>query len=189
MANIFISHVEQEKGLALAVERFLYDVFARDRSVSIFLSSNTFTLVGGEKFEERIRREIAGCKVFLMMCSKVSFRRHWLHVEAGAAWVADKPIVPICYGNLLKGTLPRPYSSFHAVALDHAYDLVVAVARALGLLVPPPGPDRMTLGVELLRSGKALETVPVYGELYAVLGRVLESQAKGRKRRLHLMKT
>lgn len=91
---------------------------------SLFRASNIFTLVGGEKFEDRIKGEIAECSAFIMMCSEKSFQSHWVHLEAGAAWVKDKPVIPVCYGGQSRGGLPRPYSSFHAIDLDEPYGLV-----------------------------------------------------------------
>src|SRR5882672_1567387 len=160
MAQIFISHVEAEKQLASAIESFLREELGWERNVSVFLSSNIFALTPGEQFAHRIRDEIAGCTVFLMMCSTVSFKSHWIHVEAGAAWVAEKRIVPVCYGGKTKGKLPRPYSSFHALNLDDAYDLIVAVSTALRVPQPPPGPNRRLLSI----GGPNLEA---YKALYA----------------------
>jgi hypothetical protein len=182
MANIFISHVEEEKSLAFAVERFLREIFKGETAVTVFLSSNIYAMTPGEKFEERIRAEIAGCRVFLMMCSNTSFRRHWIHVEAGAAWVANRPIVPVCYGNKLKGSLPRPYSSFHALNLDVAHDLVIAVASKLGLRVPSRGPSRIEFGMSSLR-GEPIEGFEPYRALYATLDHLLQMQHADRQRR------
>src|SRR6266446_2212732 len=98
MAEVFISHAEEGKSLAGAVERLIKDVFTPN-GPTVFLSSNLFTLVGGEVFEERIRSEIHDCSAFVAMCSDTSFGRHWLHVETGAAWGMGKPIIPVCYGG------------------------------------------------------------------------------------------
>jgi len=174
MAQIFISHVEKEKLLASAIERFLRTELGYEQT-SVFLSSNIFSMAPGEQFEQRIQKEIAGCKVFLMMCSNTSFRSHWIHVEAGAAWVAGKPIVPVCYGGKTKGSLPRPYSSFHALNLDDAYDLVIAVANALKLPHPPPGPPRMTGS---LGSPWPMES---YKELYDSMSDLEGSQSHTRR--------
>lgn len=137
MADVFISHSDDEKSLAGAVESAIREIFTPN-APSVFLSSNIFTLVGGEPFEERIRNEIRECKAFIAMCSERSFGRHWLHVESGAAWAIGKPVIPVCYGGKTKGNLPRPYSSFHAVDLTDPYRLVVALAKLTGKLTPPP---------------------------------------------------
>ena len=142
MAQVFISHVTEEAPLAGAVERCIKDVF-EPKPPSIFLSSNTFTMVGGERFEDRIVNEIRECTAFIVMCSDRSFAKSWVHVESGAAWALGKGIIPVCYGGRAKGTLPRPYFSFHAVDLEEPYNLVLAVGKHIGgehaLVPPPPG--------------------------------------------------
>ena len=141
MADVFISHIEEEKAIASAVDRCLTQILAPCPAPSIFVSSNIFKLIGGNKFEDKIVNELRACRVFVAMCSDLSFTKHWVHVETGAAWAMDKPVIPVCYGGKDKGTLPRPYSSFHAINLeDDLYSLIVAVSRTLGLLPPPPPP-------------------------------------------------
>ena len=72
MADIFISHIEDEKALAGAVESLLRDVLSP--SPTVFLSSNIFTLVGGEQFEERIKKELAYLR---RVCGDVQRRVVW----------------------------------------------------------------------------------------------------------------
>jgi len=43
--------------------------------------------------------------------------RPWVNFEAGAAWLAGKKIIPVCYGNLSSDALPHPYSAIEAVNL------------------------------------------------------------------------
>jgi len=140
MADVFISHVDADKSLAEAVERLLRDAFEPQPGPTTFLSSNMFTLVGGEQFEERIRKELRDCSALVAMCSRRSFERHWLHVESGAVWASGKPVIPACYGGMTRGSLPRPYSSFQAVDLSDPYTLIIAVARVIKTLTPPPPP-------------------------------------------------
>ncbi len=60
--------------------------------------------------------------------------RPWVNFEAGAAWLADKKLIPVCYGNLSKDALPHPYSATQAVNLQsEAYYLVRSVNRQLNL--------------------------------------------------------
>jgi hypothetical protein len=145
MADIFISHVEEEKRIASAVERCIAEILEPCPAPSIFLSSNIFKLVGGEKFEDRITKELHDCRIFIAMCSDLSFSKHWVHIETGAAWAMGKPVVPVCYGGKDKGNLPRPYSSFHAINLDDdLYNLIIAVSQQLALMPPPPPPFYIT---------------------------------------------
>ena len=71
------------------------------------------------------------------MLSRRGVRRPWVNFEAGAAWLAGKPLIPVCYGKMTIDTLPRPYSNFHAVELPAKLDfLVESVAKHMGLPKP-----------------------------------------------------
>jgi hypothetical protein len=75
------------------------------------------------------------------MLSKASVARPWINFEAGAAWLAKKPIIPACFGGLTKDTLPKPYSGIQALNLPDDLDyLVKSVARHLSpdAIGPPP---------------------------------------------------
>lgn len=64
-----------------------------------------------------------------------------INFEAGAAWLAEKVVIPVCFGGLTLNALPKPYSNFQAVELpDGAYYLLASVAHNLQPkgLVPPP---------------------------------------------------
>jgi hypothetical protein len=68
------------------------------------------------------------------MLSQRSVARPWVNFEAGAAWLADKMLIPVCYGNLSKDALPHPYSGIQALNLpSEAYYLLKSVNRQLNL--------------------------------------------------------
>jgi hypothetical protein len=70
----------------------------------------------------------------ILMLSRRSVARPWVNFEAGAAWLADKKVIPVCYGNLSKTALPHPYSAIQALNLQsEAYYLVKSVNRQLNL--------------------------------------------------------
>jgi hypothetical protein len=76
------------------------------------------------------------------MLTQESVRRPWVNFEAGAAWLAKKVIIPICFRDLTPDQLPKPYSALQAVHLpDEAYYLLRSVAKHLGHSLPPPPVD------------------------------------------------
>ncbi len=62
----------------------------------------------------------------------------WVNFEAGAGWILKLLVIPVCYGNMDKGSMPKSYSSFQAVNIpaDEWY-LVNSVAHHLGVAEPP----------------------------------------------------
>jgi len=82
--------------------------------------------------------------------------RPWVNFEAGAAWLADKPIIPVCYGNLSKDALPHPYSAIQALNLpSEAYYLLKSVNHQLNL-VEPMAPDAVYRGTLFERGGGSI---------------------------------
>lgn len=138
MANVFISFIHEEERVATAARDLLRDKLGAEHN--IFLSADTWQVRAGEVWLERIREELERARVLVFLLSPNSISRPWVNFEAGAAWLARKRIVPVCFGGLDRGNLPRPYSDFQALDLRaHYYELVRDVFDWLteGRRVPP----------------------------------------------------
>lgn len=137
MANVFISFIHEEREYAEAVQDFVTQVLGPDAKP--FLSSDQMQIYAGEKWLEKIMDELKSARVVLLMLSEESVQRPWVNFEAGAAWTRDIITIPICFGKLRKGELPKPYSSLQAVDLasygDDEY-LAISVAHHLGIEKP-----------------------------------------------------
>jgi hypothetical protein len=95
------------------------------------------------------------------MLSKESVLRPWVNFEAGAAWLRNTPIIPVCFSGLRKEAMPKPYSSFQALSLDDEdgpYYLVTSLYHYVkpNSICPPPFSPRDEAVVSL-RS--ALKTI------------------------------
>ena len=139
MSDIFISHIHEEEVVANALLGFMREALGR---TTVFLSSDSWQVYAGEIWLERIREELASSKVVILMLSPESVKRPWVNFEAGAAWLTGKVIIPVCYGDLDKSSLPKPYSNIQALDLaDEGYYLVRSIYHHLSpdTGVPPPG--------------------------------------------------
>jgi hypothetical protein len=127
-----------------AVQNFLRDQLRRVAglgTVQLFLSSDEWQILAGENWLDRIFRELRESRVLVSLMSPTAVGRPWVNFEAGAAWVAGKPVVPVCFGGQARDQLPKPYSVLQAVSLpDDGYYLMRSVAHhlAANCLVPPP---------------------------------------------------
>ena len=137
MARVFISFVHEDEKVAESVQRYITEQLKLTGDV--FLSSDQWQVFAGEVWLDRIKGELTEAEVVILMLSKRSVDRPWVNFEAGAAWLRDKPIVPVCYGNMTKGSLPKPYSGIQALDLpSEKYYMVCSVAHHLGIMAPPP---------------------------------------------------
>lgn len=136
MADVFISYIHEENGVAIATQRLLQEQL---RGSAVFMSADQWQVYAGEFWLDRIRTELAAARVVILLMSPASVGRPWVNFEAGAAWLSGKAIIPACFGGLTKAILPKPYSGIQALDLPgEGYYLVSSVAHHLGVLAPPP---------------------------------------------------
>src|SRR5947209_18586458 len=95
--SVFISHIHEEKGVANALNEILDEQLGL--SGYVFLTSGTGQVRAGEVWLDRIKEELNTAKVLIAMLSHISIQRPWINFEAGAAWLAGKPIIPVCFGE------------------------------------------------------------------------------------------
>jgi hypothetical protein len=162
MADIFISYIHEENGIAIATQRLLQDHL---QGSAVFMSADQWQVYAGEVWLDRIRTELASALVVVLLMSPTSVGRPWVNFEAGAAWLSGKAVIPACFGGLTKATLPKPYSGIQALDLpEEGYYLVSSVAHHLGVLAPPPfltglgGTETEQLEIAIARLGAERRT-------------------------------
>jgi hypothetical protein len=109
--DFFISFIHDEILIANGVKA-LIELTGR----SVFMSSASIN--AGQDWLDEIRTAMEHSKAVLLFLSPVSVKKSWVNFEAGAAWLAQRTILPICYGGLGKGDLPEPYRSLRLQAID-----------------------------------------------------------------------
>jgi hypothetical protein len=137
MADIFISFIHEESETAEALQRFVNQMLSGQAKA--FLSSDKFQIYAGELWLERIFKELSAAKVVLLLLSERSVTRPWVNFEAGAGWLTDKKIIPVCIKDLTKENLPKPYSSLQSIDLkytDEQLYLIRSIAHHLGVEEP-----------------------------------------------------
>jgi hypothetical protein len=116
MAEIFISYIHQDSDIASALHRIL-----RSRFGDVFLAGDPYEVRAGEVWLDQIRRALNEARIVILMLSPRSMPRPWIYFEAGAAWLAEKILIPVCYGTLRRDQLVKPYSDFQAVDLTERH--------------------------------------------------------------------
>ena len=144
MADVFISYIHEEESVAEALQQFLQKPLDNSQwqplpADQVFLSSDTWQVLAGEIWLDRIMQELKSAKVVILLLSKESISRPWVNFEAGAALALGKKIIPVCFGNISKGNMDKPYSGIQGLDLpDGAYYLVHSICHWLEKLSPPP---------------------------------------------------
>jgi hypothetical protein len=114
MTRVFVSFVHEDQAIAKAVQGVITGFIGLD----VFLSTDQAQVFAGDNWLQKIQQSLREAEIVILMLSKRSVRRPWVNFEAGAAWLTNKPIIPCCYGNMLKDALPHPYSGIQALNLS-----------------------------------------------------------------------
>lgn len=135
--RVFISYVHEDREIAEAVQRLLVSELKLDKAV--FLSADQTQVLAGHVWLDKIREALGSCEVLVLLLSERSINRAWVNFEAGAVWLARKPVIPICIGRMSKEFLPQPYAGIQAIELPYgAHYLLTSVHHHLALEIDPP---------------------------------------------------
>ncbi|HEV2132964.1 MAG TPA: TIR domain-containing protein [Terracidiphilus sp.] len=162
MATLFFSFIHED----LRETNLVRDFVQRALSFQIdsFLSCDETQSDAGEDGMKHVFAELNDAKVLLAMLSPESVKRPWIHFEAGAAWMSGKAVIPVCYGGIDVGDLPKPYSGLEATdvqTFDGLHSLACSTARYLDLPKPrrpvfEDDPDPIFLGADGIAGNQRL---------------------------------
>ena len=102
---VFISHITSEKELAQALRELIQTTFMG--MIEVFVSSDPDSIAMGGRWLEEITRGLKNCVVEVVLASPQSIKRPWINFEAGAGWVRDIAVIPVCHSGMTPdGALP-----------------------------------------------------------------------------------
>lgn len=137
MTQVFISHVTEDVMVALRVKLRLTEDFLGQ--LTVFQSSDTESIAAGEEWLSSISRAIRDSSIFIVLCSPMAITRPWVNFEAGAAWMRDVPLIPMCFAGLRPQDLPMPLAARQGLALNDPQGLrrmYGRIAEDLGFQTP-----------------------------------------------------
>ena len=92
--KIFISHISKETELAQVLKKHLAKDFLN--FLDIFVSSDGQTIQAGGKWLDEVSHALEDAQIEIVLCSKESVLRPWVNFEAGAGWIRNIRVIPIC---------------------------------------------------------------------------------------------
>ena len=129
---VFISHISEEAEVALQIKGALDADFGG--KLRFFVSSERGTILPGDKWLENIHKALDEASLCIVLCSERSIVRPWIYFESGAAWFAQKTVIPMCHDGLTPSRLQPPLFARQAVILNNADDLRVLYASVASIL-------------------------------------------------------
>ncbi len=131
---IFLSHIHEEKELALIIKSAIESEFSG--FVEVFVSSDGTSIPAGSNFLKRIEDGLVECVGALCLISPISINRNWINFELGAVWIRSTmsmrqggpeiPVLPICHSGQALATLPKPIDNLNSVLSNQSTGLEFA---------------------------------------------------------------
>lgn len=152
--SIFVSHVNEDKEFAVSLKEALESFFLR--AIRVFVSSAEGEIVLGSDWFESIENALTEADAVILLLTPRSITRPWVNFEAGAAWFAKKPLLPICAGGLTADQLPPPFNRKQALELRAEADILKlfqSIATWTDLAVPSVDSTDLVSAAERLRAG------------------------------------
>jgi hypothetical protein len=127
---VFISHIKEERAIAAALKTLIETHFLE--TIEVFVSSEPESIPLGQTWLESITVALKRCEVGIIIASPQSVTRPWINFEAGAIWLREKPVIPLCHSGMTLTLLPQPLANRQAaMAMDESQlrSLIPVLAR------------------------------------------------------------
>jgi hypothetical protein len=102
--------------------------------IDTFVSSDGQSIESGSQWFNNLSNTLENCVLMTVVCSPVSIKRPWINFEAGAGWVRDINVIPLCHSGMTRDALPIPYSLRQAANATTATPLEQIFVRLAGTL-------------------------------------------------------
>lgn len=134
---VFISHITEEKDIAIAFKNLIESSFLG--MLDVFVSSDDDTIHMGQRWLDQISHGLKTCVIEIVLCSHKSIKRPWINFEAGAGWVRNIPVIPLCHSGMEPSQLPMPLNLLQAAKSNEISSLKLifpVLAEAIGAKTP-----------------------------------------------------
>ncbi len=118
---VFISHITEEKELAIELKRLIEESFLG--MLEVFVSSDEESITSGSRWLDNITEALKNCVIELILCSPESVKRPWINFEAGAGWIREISVIPLCHSGMEVSKLPIPLNLLQAVKISEIASL------------------------------------------------------------------
>ena len=132
--GVFISHITEERAVALLLKDHLQQAFSRN--LPIFVSSDYESITGGDVWFAKIVEGVKSSSVIIVLLSPDSLERRWINFEAGVGVGAESTVIPVVVHGLGRNDVGHPLSSLQIRSLqsmEEARALIQDIAKKLEL--------------------------------------------------------
>lgn len=91
--------------------------------MTVFVSSDPRDNTLGQEWLQKIKFNLRKCVVEIVISSPQSIKRPWINFEAGAGWIRNVSVIPLCHSGLDPNRLPAPLHALQAATATDEYGL------------------------------------------------------------------
>lgn len=128
---LFISHISEEKTVALRLQTLIRDAFSN--AFPVFVSSDPASLSGGEEWYHHILDNLANAKVVLVLLSLESADRPWINYEAGFGKGQQSRVIPIAFRGLSFDALDYPLKGLQGYYLSDLKKILTEISTQMSI--------------------------------------------------------
>lgn len=118
---VFISHINEESELAKLIKKTIDESFLD--MIEVYVSTDNTSNTLGDKWLNKLTEKLKNCVVEIILCSPKSITRTWVNFEAGAGWIRDIPVIPLCHSGMTPGQLPMPLNMLQSSLINNVENL------------------------------------------------------------------
>jgi hypothetical protein len=152
MPEVFISHIAEEKPIALVLQKHLKRAFGD--GMEVFVSSDARSIGGGQKWYNYILQTLRSTRVILVLVSQESKRREWINFEAGVGEGREARVIPVAIKNFPLSQLPYPLAGFQGRSVDDIGSIIDDIGNVLGST--PSDEDALSYEAEIAEAERTL---------------------------------
>ena len=129
--GVFISHIADEKPIALRIQRLINDSIKP--ALPVFVSSDYQSIESGEEWYRAILAGLRRSSIVIALLSNESVDRRWINFEAGFGLGQESKVIPVAWRGMTKGDIGLPLGQLQSRDLIDPKDvkaLIDSVAAA-----------------------------------------------------------
>ena len=127
--TVFISHIAEEKGVALRLQALIQAAFPN--AFPVFVSSDPTSLGGGEEWYHYILENLAKARIVLVLLSPESADEPWINFEGGFGRGQKSRVVPLLFRGLSFDAVQYPLKGLQGYYLKQLSEILKEISRRM----------------------------------------------------------
>jgi hypothetical protein len=158
-AQVFISHVYEERHIALVLQKYIRQAF-RD-AFPVFAAFDKESIGGGKKWFTHIVENLKRSPIVLVLVSGGSRRRPWLAFEAGVGDGVNATVIPVGIRDFAWGKLEFPLLAYQGRSIEDLPSILSDITKAFKISSEPMDHEAYLTEIRTAEASMAYKSLTV----------------------------